>query len=204
VTSFSTPELVAIGASTGGPAAVRDILRRLPASFPLPIVVVQHTTVGYSNNLVSWLSGASKLAVGVAQHGDALENRVYIAPTGRHLVVQGRRLALLDTPPVSLHCPSATVLFRSVAESCGARSIGVLLTGMGEDGAAGLLDMKRAGALTIAQDETSSVVFGMPGEAIRLGAAYHILPPDQIAAVLLEQVTRKETVTLTLSQRARE
>ena len=95
-------------------------------------------------------------------------------------------MTLLDGPPVSLHRPSATVLFRSVAAAYGARSIGILLTGMGDDGAAGLIDVKQAGGLTIAQDETTCVVFGMPAEAIRLGAADHVLPPNQIVALLVE------------------
>jgi two-component system chemotaxis response regulator CheB len=98
----------------------------------------------------------------------------------------------VQTAPVSLHRPSATVLFRSVAAAYGPRSIGVLLTGMGDDGAAGLLDLKAVGAVTVAQDESSSIVFGMPAEAIRLGAAHHILPPHRIADMLLEQVVRKD------------
>ena len=105
--------------------------------------------------------------------------------------LRGRHLSLLDAPPVSLHRPSVTVLFRSVAAGYGPRSIGVLLTGMGDDGAAGMADLKAAGALTIAQDESSSIVFGMPAEAIQLGAAHHILPPARIADVLIEQLTAR-------------
>jgi two-component system chemotaxis response regulator CheB len=184
-----TPEIVAIGASTGGPQALQEILLRLPHSFPLPVVVVQHTTLGYSNTLVDWLIGATGLPVRLAEDGQALDRGgVFVAPTGRHVIVQGRRMALVDAPPVSLHCPSATLLFKSVAAAYGAHAIGVLLTGMGDDGATGLMEMKRAGALTLAQDEGSSVVFGMPGEAIRIGAVDHILPPDRIADVLLEQL----------------
>jgi len=192
-TSPTTPELVAIGASTGGPQVLRDIICRLPAAFPLPVVVVQHTTAGYSSTLVEWLGGAARLPVRVAHDGDPLDRPgVYIAPSTRHMLVQGRHLVLQDAPPVSLHCPSATVLFRSVAASHGSRAIGVLLTGMGDDGAAGLMEMKQAGALTIAQDEASSVVFGMPAEAIRIGAADHILAPDGIARLLLQQWNRKD------------
>lgn len=184
-------EIVAIGASTGGPQTVREILDYLPATFPLPILLVQHTTAGTSNTLVEWLGTASSLPVRVAAEGQALNAPgVYVAPTGRHLVVKGKRLALEESPPVSLHCPSATMLFRSVAANYGPRSIGVLLTGMGDDGALGLADLKRAGGLTIAQDESTSIVFGMPAEAIRLGAASHILPPRKIASVLVEQVNR--------------
>ena len=179
------PEVVAIGASTGGPQAIRAILARLPESFRLPILVVQHTVVGYSQTLADWLVGGTQLPVRVAQDGQALDHHgVFVAPTGRHLAVRGRQLALLDTAPVSLHRPSATVLFKSVAASYGARAVGVLLTGMGDDGAAGLLELKRVGAVTIAQDEASSVVFGMPAEAMRVGAVEHALPPSQIATLL--------------------
>jgi len=189
----TTPELAAIGASTGGPQALREILSRLPAQFPLPVLVVQHTTAGYSSNLVDWLQVGTRLPVRVAEDGEPLDRGgVYIAPTERHLVVQGRRMTLLDGPPVSLHRPSATVLFRSVAAAYGRRAIGVLLTGMGDDGAAGLIDMKRAGALTIAQDEATSVVFGMPAEAIRIGAVDHVVSPDQMTALLLEHIASKQ------------
>jgi two-component system chemotaxis response regulator CheB len=189
----TTPEIVAIGASTGGPQALREVLSRLPANFPLPILVVQHTTAGYSSNLVDWLQVGTRLPVRVAEDGEPLDRGgVCIAPTQRHLVVQGRHMTLLDGPPVSLHRPSATVLFRSVAAAYGGRAVGVLLTGMGDDGAAGLIDMKRAGALTMAQDEATCVVFGMPAEAIRLGAVDHILPPNQMTALLLEHTAAKE------------
>jgi two-component system chemotaxis response regulator CheB len=188
----TSPEIVAIGASTGGPQTLRQVLERLPGEFSLPIVAVQHTTAGSSNTLVDWLKGAIKLPVGVAEDGQPLNAPgVYVAPTGCHLEVRARRLALVQSAPVSLHCPSATVLFRSVAAAYGPRSIGVLLTGMGDDGAAGMLDLKTAGAVTIAQDESSSIVFGMPAEAIRLGAAHHVLPPHRIADLLLEYTAGK-------------
>ncbi|HEY3060228.1 MAG TPA: chemotaxis-specific protein-glutamate methyltransferase CheB [Chloroflexota bacterium] len=194
VTYGRSAEVVAIGASTGGPQAVRAIVSRLPASFPVPILVVQHTTAGYANTLVDWLRVETPLPVQVATADQSVQTPgIYVAPTGQHMVVEGRHLALLDAPPCSLHRPSATVLFRSVARAFGARAIGVLLTGMGDDGAAGLSEMKRAGALTIAQDEPSSVVFGMPAEAIRLGAADHVLPPEKIADLLLELVARGAT-----------
>jgi two-component system, chemotaxis family, protein-glutamate methylesterase/glutaminase len=182
-------EIVAIGASTGGPQAVRAIVSQLPGDFPLPILVVQHTTAGYAHTFVDWLRAETALPVEVARDGQPLTRRgIYVAPTERHLVVRGRHLALLDAPPCSLHRPSATVLFQSVAHAFGSRAIGVLLTGMGDDGAAGLLEMKQAGALTIAQDQASSVVFGMPAEAIRLGAADHILKPEQVPGLLIEQL----------------
>jgi two-component system chemotaxis response regulator CheB len=186
------PEVVAIGASTGGPHALREIIGRLPACFQVPVLVVQHTTAGYSNNLVDWLRLGTRLPVRIAENGAPLDQGgVYIAPTERHLVVQGRHLTLLDEAPVSLHRPSATVLFRSVAAAFGSRAIGVLLTGMGDDGAVGLAEMREAGALTMAQDEATSVVFGMPAEAIRLGAAEHVLAPDRMPQLLLEQIARR-------------
>jgi two-component system chemotaxis response regulator CheB len=187
------PEIVAIGASTGGPQALREILSRLPASFPVPVLIVQHTTAGYSKSLVDWLDASSALPVRVAEVGQPLDKpAVYVAPTQQHLVVRGRHLTLLDSAPVSLHRPSATVLFRSVAAAYGGRAVGVLLTGMGDDGAAGLAEMKRAGAITVAQDEASSVVFGMPAEAIRLGAADHVLPPARMPGLLLKLTARPE------------
>jgi two-component system chemotaxis response regulator CheB len=186
------PAVVAIGASTGGPHALRQILGGLPADFPLPVLVVQHTTAGYSNTLVEWLSSAAAMRVGIAHDGEVLEGGcVYLAPAGRHMVVQGRRIAFLDDAPVSLHCPSATTLFRSIAATYGGHAIGVLLTGMGDDGAAGLAEMKRVGALTIAQDECSSVVFGMPAEAIRLGAVDQVVPIEDIADVILGQLAAR-------------
>jgi two-component system chemotaxis response regulator CheB len=192
-TTSGTPEVVAIGASTGGPQALREILSRLPASFAVPVLVVQHTTAGYSKNLVDWLDAGSALRVKVAEDGEPLSrSTVYVAPTQQHMVVRGRHLTLLDSPPVSLHRPSATVLFRSVAQAYGGRAVGVLLTGMGDDGALGLSEMKRAGATTIAQDESTCVVFGMPAEAIRLGAAEHVLPPSRIPGLLLKLTARNE------------
>lgn len=183
------PQVVAIGASTGGPQAIRNLLAELPATFPLPILIVQHTTSGYIETLAEWLRAQTRLAVRAAGHGVPLDRAgVWLAPTDRHLIVNGRRLALLDAPPCSLHRPSANVLFRSVAAAYGHRAVGILLTGMGDDGALGLLEMRQAGALTIAQDEASSVVFGMPAEAIRLRAASRVLPPSEIARLLCDQV----------------
>ena len=194
VCSPNTPEIVAIGASTGGPQALREIISQLPASYPLPVLIVQHTTSGTSSNLVDWLQIGSRLPIRVAEEGAPLGHPgVYLAPSDRHLVVQARHMTLLDGPPVSLHRPSATVLFRSVAAAYGARCVGILLTGMGDDGAAGLIDMKRAGGLTIAQDESTSVVFGMPAEAIRLGAAHHILSPSEIVAMLVDMATARRS-----------
>jgi two-component system chemotaxis response regulator CheB len=183
----SPPQVVAVGASTGGPHALRNLLAQLPATFAVPILIVQHTTSGYIGTFVDWLRAHTDLPVRAAADGDALDRAgVWLAPTDRHLIVRGRRLALLDAPPCSLHRPSVDVLFRSVAAAYRDRAVGILLTGMGDDGALGLLEMRKAGAVTIAQDEASSVVFGMPAEAIRLGAASRVLAPSRIAALLRE------------------
>lgn len=180
------PALVAIGASTGGPQALQAILTRLPATFGLPIVIVQHIAEGFAASIVDWLAPQCALPFQLAQAGMRLDQPgIYLAPTGRHLVVQGRQLNLSDVAPVRGHRPSATILFRSIAASYGARSIGILLTGMGDDGAAGLADLRAAGAITIAQDKISSVVFGMPAAAIELGVVDHILAPAHIPALLL-------------------
>ncbi len=191
----SPPEIVAIGASTGGPQAIRAIAASLPADYPLPILVVQHTTAGYANTFVDWLRAETPVPVEVAKDGQPLGRRgIYVAPTEHHLVVRGRHLALLDAPPCSLHRPSASVLFKSVANAFGPRAIGVLLTGMGDDGAAGLAEMRQAGAVTVAQDEASCVVYGMPAEAIRLGAADHVLAPEDIAGLLVKHAASRKAV----------
>jgi two-component system chemotaxis response regulator CheB len=192
-------EVVAIGASTGGPQALQAILTRLPATFGLPVIVVQHIAAGFAASVVDWLAPQCPLPFQIARAGTRLDQPgIYLAPTGQHLVVQGKALGLTDEPPVRGHRPSATILFRSVAASFGARAAGVLLTGMGDDGAAGLAELKRAGGVTIAQDEASSVVFGMPAAAIALGVVDHILPPQQIPALLLRLADRPARPTRTI------
>ena len=165
------------------------------ADYPLPILVVQHTTAGYANTCVDWLRAETPVPVEVAKDGQPLGRRgIYVAPSECHLVVRGRHLALLDAPPCSLHRPSASVLFKSVAHAFGPRAIGVLLTGMGDDGATGLAEMRQAGAVTVAQDEGSCVVYGMPAEAIRLGAADHVLAPEDIAGLLVKHAASRKAV----------
>ena len=179
-------EIVAIGASTGGPKALQEILTRLPATFALPIVIVQHISGDFVVAMVDWLRPQCAIPITVAVAGQLLDRAgIFFAPQGRHLRVRGRALALTDEAPIRGHRPSATMLFESVARQYGAAAIGVLLTGMGDDGASGLRDMKQAGAQTIAQDEASSVVFGMPGVAIGMGIVDHILPPPEIAPLLV-------------------
>jgi two-component system chemotaxis response regulator CheB len=147
---------------------------------------------GFVPSLVEWLAPQCPLPVRMAQPGDRLDQPgVFIAPTGQHVVVSRRTVYLSDEPPIDGHRPSVTMLFESVAKSYGPAAIGVLLTGMGRDGAAGLRQLRAAGATTIAQDEASSIVFGMPAAAIELGAADHIVPATQLAP-LLEVLTRRD------------
>ncbi len=182
------PRVVAVGASTGGPVVIQTILSKLDREFPLPLLVVQHMAKGFVSGLADWLGLTSSLPVRLAVHGEAiLPGRVYVAPDGCHLTVRtGGRIDLSAAPPENGLRPAASALFRSVADVYGRSAIGVLLTGMGSDGAAELLRMKEEGGVTIAQDKKSSVIFGMPGEAIRIGAATHVLDPAGIAAKLQE------------------
>lgn len=182
--------LLAIGASTGGPAALNSILKELPAGFPLPVLVVQHMTTGFTAGLVSWLQLESRLKIKIAEDGEYLRGGVvYVAPDDTHLLVAARGvIGLSKAPPVSHVRPSATVLFESVARVYGGEAIGVLLTGMGNDGAEGLRAMRERGALTIAQDEATSAVYGMPKAAVELGAAVQVLPLSQIPGAVLALV----------------
>lgn len=185
----SPDHLVAIGASTGGTEAIRQVLERLPANIP-PIVIVQHIPPVFSRQFAMRLDGACPFEVREAEHNDEVRpGRVLIAPGGRHMTLyntdRGYRVRLEDGPPVRYQKPSVDVLFRSVAKTAGRTAVGMLLTGMGEDGADGLLAMREAGAYTIAQDETTCVVFGMPGEAIRRGAAMRVLPLGAMATALM-------------------
>ncbi|MBI2944204.1 MAG: chemotaxis-specific protein-glutamate methyltransferase CheB [Candidatus Wallbacteria bacterium] len=181
---------VVMGASTGGPAAVLQILRGLPADFPLPILLVIHIGKLFASSLAEWLDALSPLPVACALDGEPMplpgRGRVVMAPPGCHLAVRDGRLRLEDGPERNYCRPSVDVLFESAASALGPKAVGCLLTGMGRDGARGLLALKQSGAPTIAQDETSSVVFGMPKEAIALDAAVRVLPVDRIAAALLE------------------
>lgn len=187
-------ELVAIGASTGGPSAVMDVLRALPASFPAPIAVVVHIGASFSSALAEWLSTQARRTVAHARDGEPIAGaagRVVLAPPDRHLVVRAGRFALVDAPAVHSCRPSVDVLFESIARELGGAGVGCLLTGMGRDGARGLLAMRQRGALTIAQDEATSVVYGMPREAAELGAAERILPLADIAPALAAVIGRR-------------
>jgi len=183
--------IIAIGASTGGTEALKEILRAMPFDAP-GIVIVQHMPVGFTAAFAAHLADICKMEVREAVHGDrVVRGRALLARGDRHLLVHRRGFELVvelsDAPPVARHRPSVDVLFRSVADAVGAAAVGVILTGMGADGADGLLTMKRAGAGTIAQDESTSVVFGMPKEAIDRGAVDVVLPLPRIAAAILQR-----------------
>jgi two-component system, chemotaxis family, protein-glutamate methylesterase/glutaminase len=192
IPSLATPlrtghiSIIALGASTGGPPVLQTILSRLSKDFPVPIVVVQHIAQGFVKGLSEWLEQTTGLQVHIASHGEQLlPGHVYFAPDGRHIGVtaDGRVTLSTDGPENGLR-PSVSFLFRSLAKNFGNKAIGVLLTGMGRDGAEELRMMRERGAVTIAQDQASSVVHGMPGEAIRLEAAVYVLPPEGIAESL--------------------
>ncbi|WP_427911383.1 protein-glutamate methylesterase/protein-glutamine glutaminase [Ramlibacter sp. MMS24-I3-19] len=180
--------IVAIGASTGGVEALRRILPRLPIAMP-PIVVAQHMLPGFTQSFATRLDALCALRVQEARDDQpAQPGHAYIAPGGRHLVVvrrgDGYRLRITDDAPVNRHRPSVETLFKSVGEAAGAAATALMLTGMGADGASAMLAMRRRGATTLAQDEASSVVFGMPRQAIALGGVQEVLPLDGIAARL--------------------
>lgn len=178
--------VVAIAASTGGPVALMELLSGLPSGFPLPICIVQHIAEGFTESMAQWLDKAVPLSVGVAQHGERLRaGRVLLAPHGRHMEVDAERSVRLHQEAAEYGMiPAGSVLFRSVAAHCAPQALGVVLTGMGADGAIELGRMRQAGALTFAQDSGSALVFGMPGEAVRLGAASYVMPPSAIAVEL--------------------
>lgn len=183
-----TVRLIAIGASTGGPGALVSLLRVLPRDFPTPLVIVIHLSPTFGPALADWLDTMSPLRVRLATDGAVLPSTgaVLLAPPDRHLVVEHERLRLTQDAERHSCRPSVDVLFESCAVSWGKQTIGCLLTGMGRDGASGLLAIRRAGGLTIAQDEASSVIYGMPREAAKIGAADAILPLDVIGPRLVE------------------
>ncbi|BFI97046.1 MAG: chemotaxis response regulator protein-glutamate methylesterase [Rhodanobacter sp.] len=181
--------IIAIGASTGGTEAVRVVLEMMPPDAP-PILVTQHIPAAFSGPFAARMDRCSAMRVCEAQDGQPIQQgSAYIAPGSHHLLAMwdGARYVcrLHDGPPVNRHKPSVDVLFRSMAASVGKATVAALLTGMGDDGARGLLELRETGAATLVQDEASSVVWGMPGSAWKLGAASEMLPIDQVAARLL-------------------
>lgn len=177
---------VVMGASTGGPVAIKTILASLPRDFPVPILIVQHIADGFTSGLVDWLRQACAFDVRLAVDGQRIgAGAAYLAPDGKQMSLTAEdRIGVTAGTPENGHRPSVSHLFRSAADTLGHRAVGVLLTGMGRDGADELRRMRSRGALTIAQDERSSVVHGMPGEAISHQAATHVLAPLEIAALL--------------------
>ena len=185
--------LVAVGASTGGPQALLTLLGQLPVDLDQAVLVVQHMAEGFIPGLASWLDGLVPMPVVVGESGRRLAPAtITIAPSGGNLLVQDDRLRVLCTPPEpgQFHVPGIDATFQSVARALGPRAVGVLLTGMGRDGAAGLLTMRSRGALTLGQDEATSAVYGMPAAAHALGAVEHQLPLEQIGPAVLSALGR--------------
>jgi two-component system, chemotaxis family, protein-glutamate methylesterase/glutaminase len=179
--------LIAIGASTGGPSAMVDVLRALPSPLCVPVLMVLHINERFGTAFAEWLGQQTPHRVAYAQDGevlDAVRGLVSMAPPGRHLVVRDGCLRLVHEPERHACRPSIDHLFESLASECGAATAGCLLTGMGCDGATGLLQIRRAGGLTIAQDEATSLIYGMPREAVLLGAAQRVLPLGEIGPAL--------------------
>jgi two-component system chemotaxis response regulator CheB len=191
--SSRSVDIVGIAASTGGPAAIGEVLARLRADFPVPILVVQHIADGFVEGLARRMDATTALVVQLAQEGMKPQpGHVYYAPDQKHLGVRGGVLTLAAGESGDRFVPSADRLFRSLAVEYGRSAIGVLLTGMGDDGTEGMSVMKKVGALTMAQDRETSVVFGMPRAAIEAGAVEHVLPLDEIGLYLDRFVRRRD------------
>jgi two-component system chemotaxis response regulator CheB len=185
--SYFKPKVVVIGASTGGPQALQELFSQLPSNFPLPVICIQHICLGFLQGFIDWLASSCRLPIQIAQPGDIPKpGIIYFPPEHQHLEVDTKgRFICSDAPPLDGHRPSVTVTFKSVAKFYSKATVGILLTGMGRDGADGMQAIARAGGLTIAQDEATSIIFGMPKEAIDLGAAKQVLPIHAIAPTLL-------------------
>ena len=188
----STEKLIAIGSSTGGTEALREVLTQLPADCPA-VLCTQHMPPGFTKSFADRLNALCRMHVKEAEHGErVLPGHVYIAPGGRHMLLarSGANyvIELDDGPPVNRHKPSVDVMFRTVAKHAGANAMGVMLTGMGRDGADAMKEMRDAGAYNIGQDEATSVVYGMPREAAAVGAVHEVLPLPRIAGQLLQHL----------------
>jgi two-component system, chemotaxis family, protein-glutamate methylesterase/glutaminase len=181
------PNIMGIAASTGGPPALAKILGALPAGFPIPILLVQHMGPPFMEGFASWLNGLMALEVRIARDQEIpVAGNVYVAPGDRHLLLSSAgTLQISSAPALASQRPSATLLFRSMAKAAGPRGLGVILTGMGEDGAEGLVELRQAGGYTVAEDESTAVVYGMPAAATRMGGVRASLPLDLIAPRLL-------------------
>lgn len=184
-------DMLGIVASTGGPGALQTVMNALGSDFPLPVLVVQHITMSFHDSLVAWLGDVAPQRVVTAAMGQVPQpGHVYVAPADRHLELDGPALVLRRSEPVCAQRPSGTLLFRSLARSLAGRVLGVLLTGMGEDGAEGLKEMRSAGGYTIAEDESTAVVYGMPAAAVRLRAVCELLPLGEIGPRIVKLVSR--------------
>ncbi|MDX2097703.1 MAG: chemotaxis-specific protein-glutamate methyltransferase CheB [Leptolyngbyaceae cyanobacterium bins.59] len=189
-----TIKAIVVGTSTGGPQALYSLLTQLPATLPVPVICVQHISEGFLQGLVNWLAVECRLSVKIAQPGEIpLPGTVYFAPEGTHLEFSPQgHFVCQNTSPVDGHRPSATALFKSASKTYGANLMGILLTGMGRDGAAGMQDIALTGGITIAQDEQSCTVFGMPKEAIALGAVRYVLAIQEIPGMVVKILSGKE------------
>lgn len=186
-----TVDVIGICASTGGPPVLTEILAALPQPFAIPILLVQHITQGFEESFAAWLTQRTGQNVALATDGQRLLPGVWLAPGGKHLTLAAAKtLALIDPGPKDVHCPSGNPLFASLAKRMKTKAAGFVLTGMGDDGAEGLLQLKQAGGLTVCQDEPSSLIWGMPKSALELKAANHELNPTEIAR-LMTQMHRK-------------
>lgn len=178
-------EVVGIGASTGGPLVLEKILSGIPKDFTYPILIVQHITKGFTKGLVDWLNHTSAIPVKLAENNEPLRRGIcYIAPDDMHLGINRNIIMLSNAPPLYNMRPAVGFLFSKLAEHYGSKALGILLTGMGRDGSEELKKLRDAGAITIAQDEESCVIFGMPGEAVKLNGATYIMPPEKIIQFL--------------------
>lgn len=184
-------KIIAIGTSTGGPQALQTIFASLPANFSVPIVCVQHISHGFLDGLIQWLSLTSGLPIEIALSGITPQpGKIYFPPEKKHLELNSQgQFVCSDSPPLGGHRPAVDVTFKSVARIYASNAIAVLLTGMGKDGAAGMQMIRQAGGLTIAQDRETSIIFGMPKEAIELGAVQHILPLPEITPFIIQKST---------------
>ena len=187
-------KIVAIGASTGGPIALGTVLKGLPRGFPCSVLIVQHIALGFICGLVEWLQKETEHPIRLAEDWEPLRSgTVYFPPDDHHLAVSPQgRIVLTKDPPIGGHRPSVDYLMRAVARAYGPRAVGVVLTGMGRDGARGLLKIRDAGGRTIAQDEATSLVFGMPMKAIDLKAARVVRPINQVSEAILEALALME------------
>lgn len=191
--AFQKMSVLGIAASTGGPPALAKVIGALPANFPAPVLVVQHMGAPFMEGFAAWLGSLVSMPVSIARAGELAEpGHVYVAPGDRHLALRaGGTLMVTEAAPVGGQRPSANVLFQSMAKTVGARAVGVLLTGMGEDGARGLLELRQAGGCTITEHENTAVVYGMPGAAMKMGASRASLPLEMIGPKLIQLAEEK-------------